>query len=198
MRGIFATEKEKQRRTKKLQRIVYLIGAGPGAGVTHTGILLAEYLEERRGARTLFLEANNHKDVGYIRKELLSADYESLGERTLGELKLQAYDYIIADLGTDLSFRRIGQDKGMLGVLVGNGASWRRERFCQAVKGLKKARTEMGWTGLLSLGDRQEALQLSGQLKFQVEALGWQPLYKPLSEQCEELFLSLIRGGRSK
>ena len=37
-----------KRKELRLSKTVCLVGAGPGAGVTHTGILLAEFLEERR------------------------------------------------------------------------------------------------------------------------------------------------------
>lgn len=196
MQGIFTTGKEHQKRKKGFQKTVYLVGAGPGAGVTHTGILLAEFLEERRGARTLFLEMNNHKDIACIRKELLAADYESIGSSPVKELEIGSYDYIVVDAGTNLSFFKAGIPEGAKGVLVGNGAPWKRERFCQAVKGIQALLPEMEWSGLLSLGDKKEAKKLSAELEFPVSVLGWQPLYEPLSETSEDLFLSLIRGGK--
>lgn len=157
-------------------------------------------MEERRGARTLFLEANNHKDIGCIRSELLSADYESLGEKKLEDLRLEAYDYVVADLGTDLGSDfgawRAGLSDAAIGILIGNGAPWKRERFCQAARGIRNTSPSLEWVGLLSLGEKKEALRLSGQLELFVGALGWQPLYEPLSMGGEELFLSLLQGGK--
>lgn len=142
------------------------------------------------------MEMNNHKDIACIRKELLAADYESIGSGQVKEQEIRFYDYIVVDAGTNLGFFRAGIPEGAKGVLVGNGAPWKRERFCQAVKGIQTLYPEMEWRGLLSLGDKREALKLSDQLKFPVNALGWQPLYEPLSDTGEDLFLSLLRGGR--
>lgn len=186
----------KKRGEKRLPETVYLVGAGPGAGVTHTGILLAEFLEERRGARTLFLEVNNHGDIRYIQKNRLSADYKSLEYGDFGEFCPEGYDYVIADAGTNLSFWQKQPPARARAVLVGNGAPWREERFCQAVKGVRRLFPELGWQGVLSLGSEKEACRLAGHLGFPVMALGWQPLYEPLTAVCEEVFLSLVQGGR--
>lgn len=185
-----------KRRELRLPKTVYLVGAGPGAGVTHTGILLAEFLEERRGARTLFLEVNNHRDIQYIQKSRFSADYESLEGRGLEELCLENYDYIIADMGTDLNFWKKGLPQEARAVLVGSGAPWRQGRFCQAVKGVRQMAPELAWQGVLSLSSQKEARRLTEYLETPVAVLGWQPLHEPLTAACEKVFLSLIQGGR--
>ena len=181
------------KRKKGFPKTVYLVGAGPGAGVTHTGILLAEYLEERRGARTLFLEVNSHKDICCVKKEILSADYRCLQDENWEEQQIEGYDYVVADLGTDIRFWQKGLSNQAIGILIGNGAPWRQERFFRAVQGVKSQRTEFTWRGLLSLGSEKEAKSLTRKLGIPIYALGWQPLYKSLSEANEVLFLSLIQ-----
>lgn len=121
-----------------------------------------------------------------------------MDEDSLGKLRPEIYDYIVADLGTDLSFQKGCLKEGAAkGVLIGSGAPWKRQRFCRTAEGIKREYPEIEWRGLLSMGDKKEAVWLSKELDFPVGFLGWQPLYEPLTDTGEELFLSLIRGGKN-
>lgn len=126
----------------------------------------------------------------------MSADYESQGERSLEEFGLENYDYIITDMGTDLNFWQKGLPQEATVVLVGSGAPWRQERFCQAVKGVRRMAPELAWQGMLSLSSKKEACRVTEYIGAPIAVLGWQPLYEPLTEDCEKVFLSLLQGGR--
>ena len=50
-------------RKHNIRQVIGLMGVHHGAGVTHTGLLLAFYMGEELGKRTAFLECNNHHDM---------------------------------------------------------------------------------------------------------------------------------------
>ncbi len=150
---------------------------------------------EKRGARTLFLEMNHHKDIACVPQGLLSADYHTCTAQETDNLRLENYDYIVADLGTNVTGEIHGASLEVRGLFIGSGAFWKKKHFCQTAKTLKALRPEVPWHGLLSLGSKEEALSLSQKLSLPVKALGWQPLNEPLTPCGEDLFCSILQGG---
>ena len=52
----------KNKKNDNMKRIA-LLGIKSGVGVTHTGILMGEFLKEKMGAKVAFVEKNYHGDV---------------------------------------------------------------------------------------------------------------------------------------
>lgn len=145
------------RQSGKGQQVIGLIGAHPGAGVTHTGLLLAFYMGEEMGKKTALLECNTHHDMNLLedayewcKEENHAYSFQnitfikevstSLLANRIPELINDDYECLILDFGTDFiasrqEFLRCGKK-----IILGGSAPWEQikvERFIDLVSTIK-------------------------------------------------------------
>lgn len=141
----------------KRQQVIGLMGAHHGAGVTHTGLLLAFYMGEELGKKTALLECNSHHDMNLIEETYEWCKEEgqvysfrnitfykdvstSVLANRIPELMNDDYECLILDFGTDFisnrqEFLRCGKK-----IIIGGSAPWEQikvEKFHHLVSNIK-------------------------------------------------------------
>lgn len=147
---------------KSSRESIGLIGAHHGAGVTYTGLLMAFYMGEELGKKTIFLECNKHHDM-----ELMQAAFEwsredsasfSFGNVTIfkdispliiPEIYGDDYECCILDFGTDFltnrdEFLRCGKK-----IILGGQGEWNRQKLLQFIQTMQSARGSNTWIHLI-------------------------------------------------
>jgi 6-pyruvoyl-tetrahydropterin synthase len=123
--------------------LIAVIGVEPCAGVTHTTLLISNYLV-RKGYKVAVIEASNKQDFaaleyayegmkGYVNRErsfsIEGIDYyKSGGHLDLSDFK--NYDYIVLDLGNYQESEYLQEFKrAHVQIVVGHGSEWRQKHI---------------------------------------------------------------------
>lgn len=179
-----------------------LLGTRSGVGVTHTGILLAEFLKEKLGAKVAFVEKNYHGDVERLGEVLFGCtegrftyhgiDYYPMEkEDTLKDSKRQ-YDYLILDFGTQKkkNIRELEQCEKK--VMVGTLNLWEWQEYLQTAGYYKENMKDETMAYVISFGNERLAAKAEKKLKSRICFLGAQPIGKELHKEVEHFFYTLI------
>lgn len=181
---------------------IALIGTRTGVGVTHTGILIAEFLKERTGTRVAFVEKNHHGDVERLGNAIYGhsdgkftfhgIDYYSfLKKEEEMLLNEKVYDYLILDFGT---LRKRNQEEiKQCGkkVIIGTISYWEWQEYLQAVQYFKSCFADAAEKYVVTLGQQYFIARMGKMLRQKIYFLGFQPLGTPLSEEAEGFFNTL-------
>lgn len=126
--------------------LISVLGVEKGVGVTHTGILVANFLT-RRGNTVAIVEVNKTNDFSFIEGSYegedpsqLNADeyfqlrgvtyYKSNYSFEIAELMEKRYDYIILDLGSYAESNYIDEFyRSHLQIVIGNGSDWKQHEI---------------------------------------------------------------------
>ena len=179
-----------------------LLGIKPGVGVTHTGILLGEFLKERLGAKVAFVEKNYHGDVEHLGSTvygLLDSRFTFRGidfypQNREEELKNQKseYDYLILDFGTQKKKNLKELDQCEKKVIIGTLNLWEWQEYLRAAEYYKENIEEETIEYVVSLGNEKLVSKIERKLKRRGYLLGPQFIGKKLSKEVEQFFYTLI------
>ncbi len=190
--------------TGKPPMLIGIAGAKRGVGVTHISVLLGEYLEIEKGAKTAILEWNSHGDFEWMEaacsgkgEKVFSyrgVDYFGrVEENQLEDILAKGYSYIIFDLGEIKQKHKKIWEMCHKKVLVGNPALWKKGAFFQMAGGLAKEKITLLY--LLNLSeDEFVSSELHGhngtkmEFKNKIIHLGYCPFGKKPSKKMENLF----------
>jgi hypothetical protein len=124
------------------REVIGLIGTHHGAGVTHTGLMLAFYMSEERGRKTAYLECNEHHDMTLIqtayhwsREDADSFSfhrltcYKEVTPKRIGEIFGEDYECIIIDFGIDFTKNREEFLRCGTKIVVSGRAQWNLQRL---------------------------------------------------------------------
>jgi hypothetical protein len=119
------------------REVIGLIGTHHGAGVTHTGLMLAFYMGTELGKKTAFLECNMHLDMQYLQKaydwSIETKDsfsfhrttcYKEVSAGKVAEIMGADYECIIMDFGIDFLSGRDEFLRCSTKIVIGGDSEW--------------------------------------------------------------------------
>ncbi len=192
----------KNRSNDKPKRIA-LLGTKPGVGVTHTGMLIGEFLKEKLGAKVAFVEKNYHGDIERLGKAVYGCsetrftfrgiDYYPMnkGEDGLQKSKRE-YDYLILDFGTQKKKNLKELEQCEKKVVIGTLNLWEWQEYICEAKRYKESMDDETIEYMVSLGNERLIPKVEKQLRSKVCFLGPQPIEKAVSKEVERFFNTLI------
>lgn len=163
------------------REVIGIIGAHRGAGVTHTGIMLAFYLGEELGRRTALLECNNNHDF-CILEELYDWPHGDGLSFGFGQITLYKdvtmdmlpnilgdnYEYIILDFGFDFKLNLKELQRCGKKLILGGRSDWERYRLTGFIHTLKAIRGSEGWDYLIPMATENTVSKISKATKRKV------------------------------
>ncbi|MDF2541943.1 MAG: hypothetical protein K0S47_1661 [Herbinix sp.] len=189
------------------REIVGLIGTHRGAGVTHTGLMLAIYMGEELQKRTALLEVNDHYDMEVIEQsyewdnfEDESFSYQNITcykKVTLDQvpdLLNEPFDCFILDFGTDFSTCRKEFLRCTKKLVIGSQAEWNQWkllRFHDSVKGIKGSDT---WIYLIPYATDKTIKNLTHEFNRRIYTLPFEINPINYSNETVRLFYELLHN----
>ncbi len=180
---------------------IALAGIKSGVGVTHTGILMAEFLKEQAGARVAFVEENHHGDMERLGKAIYGysdmsftfrgVDYYSF-HRNEKELDEEKYDYLILDFGVQKKKNQEAIKQCGKKVIIGTSSLWEWQEYLQGAQYFRKYCADGTEKYVVTLGEKRLASQMEKMLRQKIYFLGSQPLGMVLSKDIENFFQTLV------
>lgn len=183
--------------------VIGIIGTHRGAGVTHTAIMLANYLSETFKRKTAILECNNHRDFSYIQME-----YEGLTHRVLGVPKFQInevvyykevkdyeianilserYHYVILDLGTDMNENGNEFLRCNIKLVVSSLIEWKRPEFLSFLQNISHIPAKQSFEYLILFGHKEEMLEIKRKYHVSIHGIPYEPDPYLLSKESLKL-----------
>ncbi|MFA9464838.1 MAG: hypothetical protein ACERKN_11170 [Velocimicrobium sp.] len=119
-------------------KIIGIVGANRGVGVTHVCILLAEYLAIDRGAMVAILECNNHGDFNRMETAFFDKEetpfmlqqiayYKEVRMDSMDKIVNKKYSYLILDFGDRLVGKRLLLALCQKKILLGVESAWKKD-----------------------------------------------------------------------
>ncbi|MDD3173411.1 MAG: hypothetical protein PHF63_07095 [Herbinix sp.] len=140
------------------REVIGLIGTHHGAGVTHTGLMLAFYMGEVLGKKTAYLECNEHHDMIRIQKAYewsredefsfsfhLITCYSEVTPRRISEIFGEDYECIILDFGIDFTTNRDEFLRCSTKIVVGGRSEWDQQKLVQFSEVTEAIRGSDSW-----------------------------------------------------
>lgn len=181
---------------------IALLGTKSGVGVTHTGILLGEFLKEKMGASVAFVEKTHHGDIerlgeavyGYSDTPFVfqGIDCYSISGEEKFKKKEQAYDYLILDFGTHKRKNRMELEQCEKKLVIGTLNLWEWKEYIRVAEYYKENLPKETLEYMVSLGDKKLLPRVEKQLRSKVHFLGPQPIEKALSKEAVDFFGTLV------
>lgn len=194
---------------KKPDKIVIgLIGTHKGAGVTHTSIMLANYLSRCRGFKTAYLEMNEEDDIKHLLyayenngdkfyekrkfKIYTTTYYRNVREKDLIEILNEEYEYFILDFGMDFNKNKSEFLRCDLKLVIGSLTEWKRHTLFWFVKSKKELPGFLYWKYLIVFAQKTDIKIASNELHLKLDSIGYEPDPLLLSKETKELFQKII------
>jgi len=188
------------------RQVIGMIGTHHGAGVTHTGLMLAFYMGEELGKKTAYVECNHNHDMGLLQAsyEWNEADefsftfhritcYKDMGPNRIPEILSDDYECVIIDFGMDFAgnreeFLRCGRK-----VILTGQAEWELRKLESFLQTLHLIHGSDAWIHLVSCINGKALTKLRTKLGNNIYAVPFNPNpILPSSNTCrlfDELFL---------
>ena len=192
----------KKDRIQDNPKMIGLLGIKPGVGVTHTGILLGEFLKEKLGAKVAFVEKNYHGDVEHLGEAVYGVsdskftfrgiDFYPMNETEELEKQKDRYDYLIFDFGTQKKKNLKELEQCEKKVIIGTLSLWEWQEYLRAAEYYKENIKEESIGYVVSLGNEKLVSKIEKRLRSRVCLLGPQFIGKTLSKEVEQFFYTLI------
>lgn len=196
-------EKILNKKDRKKAETIALVGTKAGVGVTHTGILLAEFLKEKMGAKTAVVEVNHHGHMEQMEHMIYGYSdsffsfhgvdyYANIEQERILELSSKSYDYLILDFGIQKKKEEDVIEQCNKKILIGSLNMWEWQEYMQGVKHFERFSVEEEKRYFVSFGNSKAVSRMEKTLQKKIVMLGNQPLGMPLSGQAEKVFHTLV------
>jgi hypothetical protein len=163
------------------REVIGLIGAHRGAGVTHTGLMLAFYLGEELGKKTAFLECNKHRDMELIfnayewsREEAYSFSfrkvtcYRDVTKQQIAEILGEDYECFILDLGADFIDSREEFLQCSTKIVISGRSEWDLQKLTRFVHATENLRASEGWLYFIPQANDKIVTKVKNEVKRKV------------------------------
>jgi hypothetical protein len=166
------------------REVIGLIGTHHGAGVTHTGLMLAFYLGMELGRKTAFLECNSHHDMNYIQK---AYDWSREDDRSFSfhritcykEVKAgqiagifgEAYHCILMDFGVDFMHNKEEFYRCSTKIIVGGRSEWDIAKLLKFSDTAKEIQGSENWLYFIPLGNNKTITKLRNEINGKIWAV---------------------------
>lgn len=187
------------------RKVIGIIGAHPGAGVTYTGIMLAFYMAEEMGRKTAFLECNNSHDLDLFENayEWSSEDtstysfggitcFKSVSDYQIAEIFSENYDCIIFDFGMDFMKNREEFLHCTTKLVIGGHAWWSRQKTISFIETIASIRGNESWHYLIPLAGCRELSNMKNELGRPFYAVPYETDPTKLSNKTINFFRRLV------
>lgn len=194
-------------RRHSIRQVIGLMGVHHGAGVTHTGLLLAFYLGEELGKRTAFLECNCHHDLALVQKAYEwsreEADtftfhkitfYKDVIPARLPELLNEEYECLILDFGTDFTSNRNEFLRCETKIIMAGSAPWEQEKLSDFLHSIQSIRGSESWHFLTVHAQRRDLLRLNKRTERNIYSIPYNPNPMMPSKYTCQLFDYLFKN----
>jgi hypothetical protein len=160
------------------REVIGLIGTHHGAGVTHTGLMLAFYMGEERSKKTAFLECNKHDDMRLIqnayewsREEGNSFSFHKItcfkevAIEQIPEFLGENYECIILDFGIDFAANREEFLRCDTKIVIGGRSQWDIQKLKQFINSVKNIRGNENWLYFIPQTDHRTITEIKNEVK---------------------------------
>lgn len=196
------------RKKNKKKLVIGLMGAHPGAGVTHIGLLLAFYLSEQFGEETAFIECNSHRDMKSLEeiyewscKESNTFSFSNINffkevnPERIPEILCDDYENIIIDFGSDFIMNREEFLRCEKKIIIGGLAPWNQKKVTDFWDMVRKVKGNENWICLIPHADPKTLKRMQYELKRDVFSVPYNPdPIKPIKDTCR-FFNELLQVG---
>lgn len=189
--------KKYKKESRKASKKIALTGTKPGVGVTHTGILLAEFLKETKGAKVAFLEKNHHGDIEQLERMIYGYSREFFAFRGIdyykesSQVEEEAYDYLILDFGVQSKKNQYEIKQCREKVLVGTLNLWEWQEYLKAAEYFQKLSEDKTGKYIISFGNPKCVSKMEKNLKQKLYLLGQQSMEMPFTVPVKACFSAL-------
>lgn len=166
------------------REVIGLIGTHRGAGVTHTGLMLAFYMGEEIGKKTAFIECNDHHDMQLIQNAYEWSSekaavfaynqitcYREADPKRISEIFGEDYECIIFDFGTDFAANREEFLRCQKKIVVGGRSEWDIQKLARFSKATEAIRGSDAWIYFIPQANERSVLKLSKEINRKVCAV---------------------------
>lgn len=199
MERIYETRKNNPRQS------IGIIGTHRGVGVTYTALMLAFYMGEELGKRTVLLECNNHHDMSRIqsayewsREEEYSfafhqiTCYKEVTPNYLPEILAMPFETFILDFGTDFKSCREELLRCDRKIVIGGRAQWEQQKLTEFIEANIGIGNHEGWLYLVPCANPGSIRSLEGKLEHKIFSVPFEKEPTRLSKDVIKFFEKLF------
>lgn len=193
-------------RKKPDQFVIGLIGTHRSVGVTHTGIMIANYLSKWKGFRTAYLEMNDEDDMKHLwyayehrdsfsKKEFQiyhTTYYRNVREPDLIKILNEDYEYFIMDFGADFSKNESEFLRCDIKLVIGSLTEWKRHFLAQFIENRLLLPGFAHCRYLIVFGQGKDMRMASRELHVHLDSIGYAPDPFLLNKENRTLFQKII------
>lgn len=177
--------------TNKKRIVIGIIGTHRGVGVTHFGIMFAQYINEILNAKTALLECNNHNDLRHIQNAYMGVEKEqefsrefsiygvtyfrNVSENEVAEILNRDFEYYILDLGIEFEQNKKEFLRSDLKFVIGSLAEWRIDNLFNFHKKTSRFHGSDTFSYLIVFGIKKEIKELKKELDMNVIEIPYEP-----------------------
>lgn len=190
------------------REMIGIIGAHKGAGVTHTGIMLAFYLGEELGRKTALLECNRNHDFSILEglydwphRDGISFGfgqitlYKDVTLDMLPNILGDNYEYIILDFGSDVQTNLRELQRCGKKLILGGRSDWEKHKLSSFIHTLEAVRGSEGWDYLIPMATDKTISGLVQATKRRVWSVPVNEEPMVLSKKACSFFDELLHPG---
>lgn len=194
----------KRRKTIKIG----ILGTHSGVGVTHTAIMLCQYLSRNKRYTSVYLEVNKSNEIGYLYGAELGIESIAISQEpfeirktifynnlTLDELVTlynQEYEYYILDLGVDHVNNQEEFLRCDIKILVGSLTEWKRHYTFKCINHNRQLPGFEHWIHLMVFGQVKDIKIACSEWGIRAYGIGYEPDPFVLNRNTKELFQKLL------
>ena len=188
--------------------VIGILGTHKGCGVTHLGIMLANYLSNYMGYKTAFLECYPQKDIQYLQNYVYRDDvaakklemfkihhvsyHRSVKEQTLPEVIGDSYDGVILDLGSDFVRNRNEFLRCDKRIVVSSLSAWKRHELDQFIKNNSYIKSSRQWLYMTPFSRNRDIKEASKDFHQKIYGIPYEADPFAISKSTLQLFQKLI------
>lgn len=187
--------------------IIGIVGTHKGAGVTHFGILLAQYISECLGLTTAYLECYPQDEIQYLQYFLkTSIDekqedsfsihrvtyYKHIQDKKIGEIIGDQYDCVILDLGTDFTKGKNEFLRCDKKIVVSSLSLWKRHELENFIQHTNHIKNSEQWIYAIPFGETNDIKFYTKEFQRDFYGIPYEPDPYIISAATIQLFQKLI------
>ncbi len=189
--------------------IIGVIGTHSGAGVTHLGILLANYLSQYMGQKTAFLECGPKNELQYLEQYFFEEPEDSFKQDSftirrvtfyknkslqgIPEIVGDSFDCIILDLGTDMAKNKYEFLRCDIKIVVSSLAVWKKQELERFAANTTHIKNNEQWAYVIPFAQNKVLKEAAKKLQRKIYRMPYEPDPFVLSADAIYFFRRLIR-----
>ncbi|NLJ95983.1 MAG: hypothetical protein GX321_02420 [Clostridiales bacterium] len=187
------------------RKIIGLLGAHRGAGVTYTGVLIAYFFAVEKGIKTAYLECNNHRDFIRLQNSYewddeddnsFSLDqityYKQVHKSQIAGILNENYESYIIDFGTDFISAKEDFMRCTSKIIIGDRSVWNLSKTVSFLKNLELIKGSNNWIHMIPCADQRAIVRMRNISGKYFCAVPYEEDPTSLSKRTSKMFHSLF------